>query len=99
MRDETDETDEPEIVTLTDDEGNDVDFLVVTLFDFEGATYAILAEAEQVAEQDPELDLYAFAYSEDEDGAELGPIEDDELLQAVFREAQRIIDGDDDVES
>lgn len=91
---------EYETVTLTDEEGNDREFALLTLVELEEGTFAVLAPLDQLeameSEEDegPGFDLYAFAYNETDDGVDLDPVEDEALLERVFEVAEEILFGD-----
>ena len=64
-------------VTLVDEEGNEVDFVIVHVMDFEGAQYAIMEPRETL--DDDEAEIVAMKLGVDDDGDEtLLPLEDDE---------------------
>ncbi len=70
MSTENEASAEVDVFTLTDEEGEDRDFAFLALITLEQGEFAILAPVDQLdaAEEDPELDLYAFRYTELEDG-------------------------------
>ncbi len=101
MSTENEASAEVDVFTLTDEEGEDRDFAFLALITLEQGEFAILAPVDQLdaAEEDPELDLYAFRYTELEDGeVQLDAVEDEELLDIVFEEADRILFGGDEDE-
>lgn len=59
------------VLTLTDDEGNDVEMVLVETFDVGEKLYALLLER-----GNPEADGYIMRLEEEEDGFELQNIED-----------------------
>lgn len=98
--DESDAISEEDIVTLVDDEGNEIEFVllaIVTLDDVQ--QFAMLSPLDQMSEDEgPALELFLFTYKETEDGyAEFGEIEDDETYQAVQAYCATMLDMDDDV--
>ncbi len=70
--------DEIEIITLEDDEGNSVEFIVIATLKLDDTEYAILAEKE-----DP-TQIMAFRVIENGDDFELEGVEDDEELDQVI---------------
>lgn len=88
---------EVEIFTLTDENDEDQDFALLALIEHEGSEYAVLAPVDQLEnEEEPAFDLYAFAYTETDDGdITLDAVEDEELLAVVFNAAEQVIFGED----
>jgi uncharacterized protein YrzB (UPF0473 family) len=83
--DESEELDD-EIVTITDEEGNDVDCMVLAVMDVEGRDYAMLAPVEQLdSDEGDEVELFIFTYDEDEaEGVEhFGYVDDDAMYEKV----------------
>lgn len=66
------------VLTLTDDEGNDVEMVLVETFDVGEKLYALLLER-----GNPEADGYIMRLDEEEDGFELQNIEDEAEWAAV----------------
>ncbi len=85
-----------DIVTLEDENGDEVDFAFLGTVEVDGKDYAVLCPYEQLETEDPDIDLYAFEYTETEDGAELDAVEDDDLLTKIFSIAETALFGDDD---
>ena len=76
--------DDDSIITLTDDEGNEVDFLLLDVVEYNEKDYLVLLpldEAEAEDDQDDVLILEAVRNGEEE--TYVG-IEDAEVLNAVF---------------
>ncbi len=75
-------TQEDEILTLTDEEGNEHDFSVIDMIEMEGSEYAILVPIEdQEGDEDEAIILKIVT---DDDGNEvLVDIEDDEEWEKV----------------
>lgn len=75
---------EDEIVTLTDDEGNDRDFFVLAELDYKDKWYIYL-EPTEPTEDFQEGEIIIFELGENEQGDEIFiPIEDETLLNEVF---------------
>lgn len=78
------QTVEPEIIYIPDDEGNEEEFEVVMKFEVDdtGAKYLMVVPMDSEEETE---DVYAFRYEEDEDGDELKlyTIEDEEEWNMV----------------
>ena len=79
---------EPEIITLLDDEGNEVPFEVLDEIEVGDRLYLVLREADIPPEEweaDEEPEVMIFRCEEDEDGGEQYVWEEDEdILQYVF---------------
>lgn len=75
--------DEDSFITLTDEEGNEVDFLLLDVFAYEGCDYmALLPLADEEDEEDEERLFFLRAEQTDE-GEVYSSIESEELLNAV----------------
>jgi uncharacterized protein YrzB (UPF0473 family) len=78
-----------EYVVLVDDEGNEQEFAMLLVVEFEGQEYAALTPADQLEDDgSEEQDIYLFAYEEYEDDSgevvqSFSPIEDEELFEKV----------------
>jgi len=80
---------EDDIVTLMDAEGNETDFLFLTVIDVEGeGQFAALTPADEDEETD-NTEVFLFHYEADEDGGEsFAPIEDEDLFAKVQAAAE-----------
>ncbi|MCB9666126.1 MAG: DUF1292 domain-containing protein [Alphaproteobacteria bacterium] len=95
----TDADPELDIVTLTDEEGNDRDFAILAVFPVgDDGQFALLAPVDELDSGEPDLDLYAFRYLEDDDGVDLEAVEDEDLLDRIFAEADRVLFEDEEDE-
>lgn len=95
--DESEELDE-DIVTMVDDEGNEVDFMILAIMEVEGKDYAMLSPVEDLADDADADAVELYFYSYDEEADEFGEIEDEDLhdrVQAAFAELMEQV-GDDD---
>lgn len=85
---------EDDIVELTGDDGKKMKFYFVGTIEYKGKTYSAFEPAETI-EGIEEDDLIIFELSgDDEETAELLPIEDDALLDEVFNEFCRVMEED-----
>ncbi len=83
---------EDEIVELTTDDGKKLKFYFVGTIEYKGKSYSAFEPAEEI-EGIAEDDLVIFELSgDDEETAELLPIEDEKLLDEVFEEFCRVLD-------
>ncbi|MCB9681178.1 MAG: DUF1292 domain-containing protein [Alphaproteobacteria bacterium] len=93
-----DET-EIDVFTLTDEDGNEADYGFLLLVELEEGRFAVLAPLDQLEGDDdgsddpdgPGLDLYAFAYVEEDDGVRLDEVESDDLLDRIFEVAEKAL--------
>lgn len=81
---------EDEFVELVDEEGNTAKYYHLGTMDYEGEWYVFFQPAETADEE--ESDVVIFRLGESEEQNELFPIEDEELLDAVFDEFCRRMD-------
>lgn len=70
-----------DVITLTDEEGNEVDFMVIDGTEYNGKTYLMLVEANSADDEESE----ALLLRVDEDGEEdiLVSVDDEEEFNAV----------------
>ena len=71
---------EPEIVTLVDDEGNEVEFELLDVVDYEGEEYVVLIENNEEAQ---DVVILKIESVDDETENYIG-IDDEDLLSNVF---------------
>lgn len=75
-----------EVITLQDEQGNDVNFYQVACVELDGEFYALLQPAEPM-EGVAEDEAWIFHLVEEDEESDLfEPVEDEELLQRVFDE-------------
>lgn len=97
---------EPDIIEMTDDEGNTILMEVVDYFFYNGEEYVILSDTvdEESDEDAEEIDCYIMKVitSTDENGEELEsfePIEDEELEAKLIEIANNQLNADDEPEA
>ncbi|MDY6368038.1 MAG: Holliday junction resolvase RuvX [Clostridia bacterium] len=89
---------EDDIVELTADDGRKLKFYFVGTIEYKGKNYSAFEPAEEI-EGISEDDLVIFELSgDDEESAELLPIEDEKLLDEVFEEFCKALDEEEDYE-
>ena len=71
---------EPELVTLVDDEGNEVEFELLDVVDYDGEEYVVLIENNEEAQ---DVVILKIESVDDETENYIG-IDDEELLSNVF---------------
>lgn len=74
--------DEDSIITLTDDDGNDMDFLLLDVVEYEGGDYLVLLPLAE--EEDEEDNVLILKAEQTEEGESYAGIEDEAVLNAVF---------------
>lgn len=87
---------EPEIIYIPDDEGNEEEFEVIMKFEVDGsdAKYMMVVPVESADEETDEV--YAFRFEEDGDDLKLYMIEDDEewsIVEETFNTLVEELDG------
>jgi len=77
-------TEESEVLTLTDEEGNEHEFSVIDLIEMDGSEYAILLPVEEGEDDDEGGEAIILRIDKDEDDNEiLVDIEDDDEWEKV----------------
>ena len=93
-----DDCDCEDTVELTTDDGKKYKFFVVGTIEYKGKNYSAFEPAEEIEGLDEE-DLVIFELSgDDEETAELLPVEDEGLLDEVFEEFCRVLEEDEAAE-
>jgi uncharacterized protein YrzB (UPF0473 family) len=87
------ETEEPEIIYIPDEEGNEEEFEVVMRFEVDGSDKKYMMLVPVVAEDQEESDeVYAFRYEEDGDDLQLFTIDDEEEWNIVEETFNTLMD-------
>lgn len=83
-----------DIVILTTDDGKQLKFYFVGTIEYKGKNYSAFEPAEQIdGIQDDDLVIFEVS-GEDEETADLLPVEDEKLLDEVFEEFCRVLEED-----
>jgi uncharacterized protein YrzB (UPF0473 family) len=87
------EGEEPEIIYIPDEEGNEEEFEVIMRFEVDGSDkkYMMLIPVE-AAEQEESDEVYAFRYEEDGDDLQLFTIDDEEEWNIVEETFNTLMD-------
>lgn len=89
---------EDDIVELTTDDGKKLKFFPIGTIEYKGKYYSAFEPAEEI-EGISEDDLIIFELSgDDEETADLLPIEDEKLLDEVFEEFCKALEEDEEAE-
>ncbi|WP_322904608.1 DUF1292 domain-containing protein [Paenibacillus campi] len=75
--------DEPEIIYIPDDDGNEEEFEVIMKFEVDGSDAKYMMVVPMEATEDDTDEVYAFRYEEDGDDLKLYIIEDEQEWQIV----------------
>lgn len=78
------------LITLTDDEGNDVEFEFLDIVEYDGEEYIVLIENNEDADEVVILQINSI----DEETEEFVSIDDEEVLQTVFNIFKKKYEGD-----
>lgn len=81
---------ESALITLTDDEGNEVEFEFLDVIEYDGDEYIVLIENDEDADEVVILKINAI----DEETEEYVSIDDEEILQTVFEMFKKKYEGD-----
>ena len=84
------------VLTLTDEEGNEVDFVVVNAVEYNGKTYVMLVEADHIEDDEAEALMLRVDDSGEEDV--LVTVDDEEEFNAVSAEFDRSYEEGDEYE-
>lgn len=88
------EEDGPDLMTLEDEDGNEVTFEVIDALDYEGARYmAVVEYAEPDSQQETDDQVVILHVGTDEDGEYLDVVDDDEQLLALGKLFEKHMDG------
>lgn len=74
--------DEDSFITLTDEQGNEVDFLLLDVLEYKGADYLALLPLTDETEDDEEA-LFFLLSEKDEQGERYSSVTDEALLQEI----------------
>ena len=75
--------DEDSFITLTDEDGNEVDFLLLDVMNYEGADYMVLLPMTDEDGEEDEEELFFLRAERTEEGEVYTSIEDEALLNAI----------------
>lgn len=85
---------ERDLVTFTDEDGNEFDLEVIDYLEHEGEEYATLIDPEQNEDEDVDLYIMHIAVNEEENIEEFLPVEDDALLDELMELFERHLTSD-----
>ena len=79
------EEDQPDLMTLEDEDGNEITFEVVDALDYKGVHYLAVVEYTENEEDAEDAQLVILSVGEDDEGEYLDVVEDDETLLEVSK--------------
>ncbi|MBN3525735.1 DUF1292 domain-containing protein [Paenibacillus apiarius] len=89
---------EPEIIYIPDDEGNEEEFEVIMKFEVDGSDKKYMMVVPMDAEDDEADEVYAFRYEEEGDDLKLYVIEDEEEWNIVEETFNTLVSMDEETE-
>lgn len=75
--------DDDSFITLTDENGNEVDFLLLDVMEYEGTDYMVLMPLTDEDGEEDEEELFFLRAERTEEGEVYTSIEDENLLNAI----------------
>ena len=75
--------DEDSFITMTDENGNEVDFLLLDVMEYEGCDYMVLMPLTDEDGAEDEEELFFLRAERTEEGEIYSSIEDEDLLKAI----------------
>lgn len=86
---------EPEIIYIPDDDGNEEEFEVIIKFEVDGSDAMYMMVVPFSEEENEVEDVYAFRYEEDGDDLKLYTIDDEDEWQIVEETFNTLMDNED----
>lgn len=83
LNDDNIEMEEPEIIYIPDEEGNEEEFEVIMKFEVDGSDSKYMMVVPVESDEDNEEEVYAFRYEEEGDDLKLYTIDDEEEWNVV----------------
>ena len=93
-----DEEYQPDLMTLEDEDGNEVTFEVIDALDHKGVHYLAVVEYTENEEDAEDAQLVILSVGEDDEGEYLDVVEDDETLLEVSKLFEQRLSEDYDIE-
>ena len=76
---------QPDLMTLEDEDGNEITFEVIDALDYKGVHYLAVVEYTENEEDAEDAQLVILSVGEDDEGEYLDVVEDDETLLEVSK--------------
>ena len=93
-----DEEYQPDLMTLEDEDGNEVTFEVIDALDHKGVHYLAVVEYTENEEDAEDAQLVILSVGEDDEGEYLDVVEDDETLLEVSKLFEQRLSDDYEIE-
>lgn len=77
------EIDDDSFITLTDENGNEIDFLLLDVMQYEGADYMVLMPLTDEDGEEDEEELFFLRADKTDEGEIYSSVEDENLLNAI----------------
>lgn len=77
------EIDDDSFITLTDENGNEIDFLLLDVMEYEGTDYLVLMPLTDEDGEEDEEELFFLRAEKTEEGEVYSSVEDENLLNAI----------------
>lgn len=77
------EIDDDSFITLTDENGNEIDFLLLDIMQYEGADYMVLMPLTDEDGEEDEEELFFLRADKTDEGEIYSSVEDENLLNAI----------------
>ena len=95
---EAEEEYQPDLMTLQDEDGNEVTFEVIDALDHKGVHYLAVVEYTENEEDAEDAQLVILSVGEDDEGEYLDVVEDDETLLEVSKLFEKRLSEEYDIE-
>ena len=92
------EEDQPDLMTLEDEDGNEITFEVIDALDHKGVHYLAAVEYAETEEEAGNAQLVILSVGEDDEGEYLDVVDDDELLLELGKLFEERLSDEYDIE-
>ena len=92
------EEDQPDLMTLEDEDGNEITFEVIDALDHKGVQYLAAVEYAETEEEAENAQLVILSVGEDDEGEYLDVVDDDELLLELGKLFEERLSDEYDIE-
>ena len=92
------EEDQPDLMTLEDEDGNEITFEVIDALDHKGVHYLAAVEYAETEEKAENAQLVILSVGEDDEGEYLDVVDDDELLLELGKLFEERLSDEYDIE-
>ena len=92
------EENQPDLMTLEDEDGNEITFEVIDALDYKGVHYLAAVEYAETEEEAENAQLVILSVGEDDEGEYLDVVDDDELLLELGKLFEERLSDEYDIE-